>query len=189
MGCGLAKGEEGALDSFECPIVLGLAGEAWTRVTFARDAVSLVIGAAAVLGVRTGLTGAGASRGDIGAVGQLMGAGGVVGRKSLTLGTGPIDSSISVAQSNRLGLHAILSAVRTGAGTLSSRLFPPIPSFPVSGVTTAVRLVVAVLLESVVGVSSAADVAVAGAVMVVVAVVVTGWTLDWVRTGVRKMFP
>ena len=50
--------------------------------------------------------------------------------------------------------------------------------------------VVAALLGSVVVVLNAADVAVsAGAVMVVVAVVVTGWTLDWVRTGVRNTVP
>ena len=150
MGCGLVKGDGSSPDPFGCLSAPGFASEVGEHVAFARDAVSLVIGAVAVLGVQTGLTGAGASRGDIGTVGQLMGAGGVVGRKSLTLGTGPIDSLISVAQSNRLGLHAILSVVRTGAGTLSSRLFPPIPSSPVSGVMTAVRFVVAVLLESVV---------------------------------------
>ena len=41
-----------------------------------------------------------------------MGCEGVVGRKSLALGTGPIEVSMSVTQSNRCGSHALLLTVR-----------------------------------------------------------------------------
>ena len=54
-------------------------------------------------------------------LGARMGCEGVAGRKLLTLGTGPIDSSISVAQSNCCGSHALPSTVRAGAVSLSSR--------------------------------------------------------------------
>src|SRR5882762_1784918 len=44
-------------------------------------------------------------------------------RKSLVLGTGPIDVSMSVDQSNRCGSHALPSTVHGGAVGLSWRLF------------------------------------------------------------------
>jgi hypothetical protein len=44
-------------------------------------------------------------------------------RKSLVLGTGPIDVSMSVDQSNRCGSHALPSTVHAGAVGLSCRLF------------------------------------------------------------------
>jgi hypothetical protein len=49
-------------------------------------------------------------------------------RSTKGTGLGSIDSSTSVAQSNRLGSHAISSTVPAGAGGLSSRLFSSIPS-------------------------------------------------------------
>jgi hypothetical protein len=61
-----------------------------------------------------------------------MGCGGVAGRKSLTLGTGPIDSSISVAQSNGVGVGAGASGV-TGAGIAG--LGPRSATSPFDGVT------------------------------------------------------
>jgi hypothetical protein len=77
-----------------------------------------------VSGLRSGLAGADAiCLLGVGAVGVArMGCGGVLGRKSLTLGTGPIDDSVSVAQSNRCGscgagLMATL-AVGDGAGCM-----------------------------------------------------------------------
>ena len=144
------------------------------RVTFARDAVSLVIEAAAVLGVGAsvgvGFTVSGGVRGD--KVACPFKAGGcavgvergdsalllVLGGRTVATGLRPRESSTSLAQSNHCG--------------------------------SSIASVVAALLGSVVVVSNAADMAVsAGAVMVVVAVVVTGWTLDWVRTGVRNTVP
>jgi hypothetical protein len=55
-------------------------------------------------GVRMGCGGVTGSSGGKGAgLGLTKGDGGLVGRKSLVLGTGPIDWSMSIAQSNGVG--------------------------------------------------------------------------------------
>ena len=121
MGCGLAKGDGGSPNPFGCPSVPGFESEVGKCAAFARGAVLPVIEAAVVLvDVRSGLVNTKTSLSDVVAVSMRMGfagmtglsgehgAGlelskgdrGLVGRKSLTLGTGPIDSSMSVAQSN-----------------------------------------------------------------------------------------
>jgi hypothetical protein len=134
--CGLAKGNGGSPDPFEPPIALCLPGKAGGRAPFAWGAVALVIGAAACLvGMGTPLGGVGAETAGVRSLGApvagvcgRMGCGHLVGRKSLALGTGPIDESISVAQSNRLGSHAVSSTVHAGRGAPSSRLVSPISS-------------------------------------------------------------
>ena len=99
----------------------GFESEVGKCATFAQGAVSPAIEAAVVLvDVRSGFANTKMSRSDVGAVsmrtgfagmtglsgehgaGLRLGKGdwGFVGRKSLALGTGPIDSSVSVAQSN-----------------------------------------------------------------------------------------
>ena len=90
-GMGLAMGDGGLLDLLGHPFALGLMSEAGGRDSFALGAVSPVIWL--VVGSRSWIAG-------------------VVGRKSVTLGTGPINVSVSIAQSNRCGS----SAVAKGAG-------------------------------------------------------------------------
>jgi hypothetical protein len=115
---GLVGGTGRCRDSLACPFALVVMSE---HVLFARGAVSPVIEAAAVLvDVRSGLANTKTSRDDVGAscmrtsfegvtglsgehdagLGLSKGDRGLVGRKSLALGTGPIDSSMFVAQSN-----------------------------------------------------------------------------------------
>ena len=81
-GMGLAKGDGGLLEPWGHPFAPGLMSEAGERDSFTPGAVSLVI--ELVVASRSWLAG-------------------VVGRKSLGLGTGPIDWSMSVAQSIRTG--------------------------------------------------------------------------------------
>jgi hypothetical protein len=64
----------------------------------------------------------------VGLRGVRLGCKGVVGWKLITLGVGPIKSSISITQLYCLGSHVISLTVCAGAGALSSRLFSTIPS-------------------------------------------------------------
>jgi hypothetical protein len=120
-GFGLAKGDGGSFGPSGCPFVLGWMCKTGERTSLTWGAVSPVIEAAAVLvDVRSGLANTKMSRDDVGAscmqtsfagvtglsgehdagLGLSKGDRGLVGRKSLALGMGPIDSSMFVAQSN-----------------------------------------------------------------------------------------
>ena len=128
-GCRLAKGDGGSPDPFGCLSVPDFESEMGKCAAFALGAISPVIEAAVVLvDVRSGLANTKTSRNDMGAVelqsvgadsmrtsfesltelsgehdaglGLSKGDRGLVGQKSLALGTGPINSSVSVAQSN-----------------------------------------------------------------------------------------
>ena len=72
MGCGLAKGNGGLSNPFGRLSMPGSASGVGECAAFAWGAISPVIEAVVVLvGVRSGLMGAGASWGEIGAVGLL----------------------------------------------------------------------------------------------------------------------
>ena len=120
-GCRLGKSDGDSFSPSGCPFVLGWMCKAWERTSLTWGAVLPVIEAAVVLvDLRSGLANMNTFRSDVGAVsmrtgfvgvtglsgehgarlGLSKGDWGLVGRKSLALGTGPIDSSVSVAQSN-----------------------------------------------------------------------------------------
>jgi hypothetical protein len=120
-GFGLAKGDGGSFSPSVCPFVLGWMCKTGERTSLTWGAVSPMIEAAAVLvDVRLGLANTKTARDDVSAscmrtsfvgvtglsgehdagLGLSKGDRGLVGRKSLALGTGPIDSSMFVAQSN-----------------------------------------------------------------------------------------
>ena len=120
-GCGLAKGDGGSFGPSGCPFVLGWMCKTGEHTSLTWGAISPVIRAAVVLvDLRSGLANTKTFRSNVGAVsmrtgftgvtglsgehdaglGLSKGDRGLVGRKSLALGTGPIDSSMFVAQSN-----------------------------------------------------------------------------------------
>ena len=199
-GCGLVKGDGGLLGTWGCLSLLVLAGDAGRRASITRGAIWLVIGVAAGLVGMGGLR----PRATLTSAAQSNRAGlcSVVSNTVRTAGLAKGDGAgcaLAVGSdsgSRSGGCDAAASLVPCSSRSplssspLVSRSNSPTPSSPVSGVKTAVRPAVVALLGSMGVVSNAADVAVsAGAVMVVVAVVVTGWTLDWVRTGVRNTVP
>jgi hypothetical protein len=112
--------------------VLGWMCKTGERTSLTWGAVSPVIGAAVLVDVRSGLANTKMSRDDVGAscmqtsfagvtglsgehdagLGLSKGDRGLVGRKSLALGMGPIDSSMFVAQSN-----VMFAGYSAGGGT------------------------------------------------------------------------
>ena len=141
MGLWLPDVDGDSLEPFERPFVLVLMNGAGKRVTLAQGAVSLVIEVAAGLGdVRSGL----ASVVGVGCMGWVIvglqgtafadlvrtGCGRVVGRKSLALGTGPIDSLLSFAQSNCRGSSGVALCVVWSAGAAASRILLWLSSVP-----------------------------------------------------------